>query len=65
MMLLRTEGALKFQFIQVLEKCVSRYCTGISVFSSTAVDVVLPHPKGPKTSRKATPDCRHHKMKSS
>lgn len=36
MMLLRTEGALKFKFIQVLEKCVSRDYTGISVFSRTA-----------------------------
>jgi len=38
MLLLRTEGALKFKFIQFLQKCVSRDCTDFSVLSSTAVD---------------------------
>lgn len=38
MLLLRIEGALKFKFIQVLEKCVSKDYTDIPVLSSTAVD---------------------------
>lgn len=39
MLLLRAKGALMFNFIQILQKCVSRDCTDISVLYNIAVDV--------------------------